>query len=821
MAERDERMRFPDIEDVRLVRRGDYSTLYYGRQVRFNREVAVKAFTGRELDKEGVTRFEKECAAMGRLSSHPYVVTVFDSGMVKKTPYIVTEWLSRGSLHDQLSAGHVFDWRDAVDLGVKLAGALESGHRAGVLHQSIKPHNVFVSAFGEPLLGDFEIAPEQVASTRARDIRDTQMHAAPELFRGEEPSPASELYALASVVFTLVNGLPPFARSDEEPIVRISARKASEPPPDLRRRGVPAPVCAVLEAALAKDPGDRPSTAQELGRLLQGAQQAGAQPQTRLVVLPETELDRSLPAPTLPSGFTGVEGRPSVAEAAPAAPDRRVTVPSRRRAPLIEEVRGVLAAAARAYVGQPVLARLEEIRGRLDEPLRVAIAGRVKAGKSTLLNGLVGEELAPTDAGECTRVVIWYVDGVTYRATLYPRQGPSRPTTLSRDRGAIDVELGGLDPGDIDRVVVEWPSSSLATMTLIDTPGISSVSEEVSRRAEDFLVAGEAQDSPADAVIYLMRHVHSADVRFLEAFHEADVAYASPINAIGVLSRADELGVGRPDALESAARIADRYRRDPKVRRLCQTVVPVAGLLAQAGATLREDEYRALERLAKLPAVITDELLVSADRFMVGRTPAGLSPEQHKHLLGRFGMYGVRLALTLIRSGGVSTSNQLANEMVDRSGLRELRDVLMSQFAARRDVLKARAALTALAATVKANPVPQSEHLASELERIEAGAHEFAEIRLLTAHRSGVVQFRPNEVDEVDRLLGTAGFSPAARLGLPLDADEAQISQALQETLVRWQRRAENPLSSRAVADAARVLVRTCEGMLESLAVPV
>ena len=71
--------------------------------------------------------------------------------------------------------------------------------------------------------------------------------------------------------------------------------------------------------------------------------------------------------------------------------------------------------------------RLQAVLDRLDEPLRVAIAGKVKAGKSTLLNALVGEELAPTDAGECTRIVTWYRDGITYRATLRAHAGRAPP----------------------------------------------------------------------------------------------------------------------------------------------------------------------------------------------------------------------------------------------------------------------------------------------------------------------------------------------------------------------------------------------------------
>ena len=93
------------------------------------------------------------------------------------------------------------------------------------------------------------------------------------------------------------------------------------------------------------------------------------------------------------------------------------------RAPsrLLDSVRALLTQATQVYAAIPAASqRLQAVLDRLDEPLRVAIAGKVKAGKSTLLNALVGEELAPTDAGECTRIVTWYRDGITYRATLEP-----------------------------------------------------------------------------------------------------------------------------------------------------------------------------------------------------------------------------------------------------------------------------------------------------------------------------------------------------------------------------------------------------------------
>ncbi|MCB1005745.1 MAG: dynamin family protein [Acidimicrobiales bacterium] len=489
--------------------------------------------------------------------------------------------------------------------------------------------------------------------------------------------------------------------------------------------------------------------------------------------------------------------------------------------------------AARPNVADDVLAIATRLRGtiehpelrdevqsvveRLQGPLRVAIAGRVKAGKSTLLNALVGDELAPTDAGECTKIVAWYTNGNTYRATLYPSGDEPRQTPFSREQGAIEVDLQGLEPEAIDRLVIEWPSASLAEMTLIDTPGLASVSEEISKRTEDFLALENDRDTPADAVLYLMRHFHRSDARFLEAFHAEELAHPSPVNAIAILSRADELGSGRPDALDSARRVAARYRGDARIRRLCQTVLPVAGLLAQSGATLREAEYQALGAIAALPPERLGLLLASADRFMADDAELPLTQAQRADLVRRLGLFGVGLAVQLINAGEAPDSDTLSTALVERSGVEELRRVLMTQFAARRELLKARAALLVLQAVLRDDPIAASPDLAFALERVQAGAHEFTELRLFNAFRSGAVTFRPEEEDEVDRLLGAHGTSPATRLGLDEDAGTEAIRTALFETIARWRQRAESPMTSRDVGEAAAVLVRSCEGMLSTI----
>lgn len=483
------------------------------------------------------------------------------------------------------------------------------------------------------------------------------------------------------------------------------------------------------------------------------------------------------------------------------------------RTGLLQSVGALLSDAAATYAGTASEQQLRDVLDCIDDPLRVAIAGKVKAGKSTLLNALVGEELAPTDQGECTKIVTWYRNGHTYKVVLEPTDGPPRQARFHRDDGAIEVDLQELAPDQVERVVVDWPSRSLERITLIDTPGIASVSADISAKSHDFLTPDDDRATEADAVLYLMKHLHATDVDFLEAFHDEEVSQATPVNAIAILSRADEVGSGRLDSMEVAQRIAARYRGDPKIRRLVQTVYPVAGLLAQTGSTLREAEYRALADLAGSPPQEIENLLLSVDRFTSGATSTAWLPEDREVLLDRFGLFGVRLAIELIANGRATTSSQLAAEMVRRSGLRELQDALLSQFHDRRDVLKARSGLLAVEAAVRANPQIDARQVESDLERISSNAHEFNEIRLLNSIRSGALAAKPGDLETMERLLGFNGTAVTARLDIA-SADPATVISAAQVELGKWQRKAESPLSSPDVAMAARVLVRTCEGIL-------
>lgn len=479
---------------------------------------------------------------------------------------------------------------------------------------------------------------------------------------------------------------------------------------------------------------------------------------------------------------------------------------------IVEQTRSLLDLAEQQLDGPDAATELAAVRARLSEPLRVAIAGKVKAGKSTLLNALVGELLAPTDTGECTRIVTWYRDGHTYQVLLHPADGSApEQVRFRRDDGAIEVDLDGRDALDVDRLDVTWPSEGLRTLTLIDTPGVDSLTEGVATRAFEFLDPDDA-DTPADAVLYLMKHIHASDLRLLEAFHDDAVSTPNPVNAIAVLSRADEIGAGRADSMQSARRIAARLGDDVRLRRLVQMIVPVAGLVAETGETMSELEYRQLAAIADADVEL---LLLSADRFVDAPPEAPLTSLERSALLDRFGLFGVRVAIDLIRTGEVTTSQQLSDRLVDLSGLGELRRVLATLFVDRADVLKSRSCLLAVERLCLERGVDAgAERVLAELERIMASAHPFNELVTLAALRSGWVTGPPGTLGELEQVLGAHGTASAARLGLPAAASADDVRSAGLAQLGRWQRLAENPLTAHDLATAIRVAIRSLEGIV-------
>ncbi len=302
-----------------VVGQGGMGIVYRARQPGAERTVAVKV-VGEPLSREAafLRRFAEEARASARLV-HPHILPVFDVGTAGREPYIVTPYLTGGTLAGRIAARPVgLPLPEAVRVCAQIAAALDYAHAEGLVHCDLKPGNILLDAQGNAYLTDFgiarlggQLAPEPGSPPG------TPPYVAPEVMRGQPPTPASDIYSLGMVTFEMLAG----RRPSHEP-------GAAGPDVGLLRPGLPGGVRIAVAQALSPDPASRPpqaiALAQALGRANGHAQPSaliepaappgnGGQPAGLHTPPPEPAAGRTTsgytPPPTRPSARARPAGR--------------------------------------------------------------------------------------------------------------------------------------------------------------------------------------------------------------------------------------------------------------------------------------------------------------------------------------------------------------------------------------------------------------------------------------------------------------------------------------------------------------------------------
>ncbi|PND51178.1 MULTISPECIES: protein kinase [Rhodococcus] len=273
-------------EDAEQIGRGGFGMVYRCRQRALDRTVAVKILTV-SLDEENLARFLREQRAMGRLTGHPNIVHVLQVGTTDSgRPYLVMPYYPQTSLDAWIRRQGPLSVDDALRMGVRLAGALDTTHRLGVLHRDVKPANVLLTEYGEPVLTDFGIAHiEGGFETETGAIIGSPAFTAPEVLSGERPSVASDIYGLGATLFAALTGHAAFERRQGEQVVAQFLRITTQPVPDLRENGFPDDISRAVERAMDADPRRRPSTAAAFGHELQQIQVSRGQRADEMALL--------------------------------------------------------------------------------------------------------------------------------------------------------------------------------------------------------------------------------------------------------------------------------------------------------------------------------------------------------------------------------------------------------------------------------------------------------------------------------------------------------------------------------------------------------
>jgi serine/threonine-protein kinase PknK len=275
----------PGYRDFEEIGSGSASVVYRAYQEQFARTVAVKVLSVGSVEERLRRRFERECAATGRLTGHPNIVTVLDSGFTAEgSPYITTAYYAHGSLGDRLKTQGPLPLDETLTIGVKVAGALEAVHHAEILHRDIKPSNLLESGYGEPALTGFGISaidPAQQAMTMAQSF--APVHTPPEVVLGKQATEATDTYQLASTLYALLTGHAPFETGSDDGIFAMLSRIQENEVPPIDRPDVPPQVVEVLRVAMAKKPEDRYPSSAAFGEAIQKLQQELGMSTTALV----------------------------------------------------------------------------------------------------------------------------------------------------------------------------------------------------------------------------------------------------------------------------------------------------------------------------------------------------------------------------------------------------------------------------------------------------------------------------------------------------------------------------------------------------------
>ncbi|MEV7168245.1 dynamin family protein [Streptomyces sp. NPDC093224] len=549
------------------------------------------------------------------------------------------------------------------------------------------------------------------------------------------------------------------------------------------------------------------------------------------------------------------------AAAAPVAPPGPAPVPPAHGTPgagtrvLRVRAEAAFTAGLEALGDSPALLPLAgSLRGSLDRlrrPLRVAVVGRVSSGKSTLINAVLGEELAPTGITDLTFTVTWLTHGPRRTVTAHFADGrppvPFQPGELAGLAGGVRTDGSARPPEGVDHLRVTDPHPRLTAFDLIDTPGLDSVFEADSQSTLRLLGR-----SPAEVRASSAEHAGRADAliavapcqglaenlrTLLSDLRGGGFAEHGPISTVGALTKVERLWPDHPDPLVRGAELAATTLAVAGTDRILFTLRPVAGLLACGAAGLTDRMFADLLLLAPLAGRPSSRPGRDVLTVRLGRGPQWeqqpdpelpVPPSRRRELSRRLSPYGVHLACRLLHEGFVDDPAGLRAALLERSGIGAFTDLLENHFGGRADLIRLRGRLDHVyevrscpAERLSETDLRRADGALAPLLELDRDEDGFLELEVLRDLYRGLLGFADGaRAAEVARVLGEQGSTAAARLGLPPGAGPAELSRAARAGRSRWSAAAADPSHGGRDRRAVAAVLRAYEALAATALAP-
>jgi eukaryotic-like serine/threonine-protein kinase len=441
---------------IRKLGAGGMADVYLAEDQELGRHVAIKILNDRHAaDDSFIERFRREAKNAAGLS-HPNIVSIYDRGEAEGTYYIAMEYLDGRSLKELIVGRGPAPVKTAIDYARQILAAVGFAHKHGIVHRDIKPHNVLVGAEGRLKVTDFGIARSGASQmTEVGSIIGTAQYLSPEQARGAQVDQTSDLYSVGVVLYEMLTGQVPFTGDTPLEIAMKHLSEVPRPPSELRPE-VPHDLDSVVLRALAKDPGERYQSADEmdadLARVLEG-----------LPVDPDTETAATAVlagSGVMAAAPTSVLTRPTaVAPARPAPPGRTPPAgyygyegPPRRRRPVWPWVLSILlllAAGAAAWFAYT------KIQDQLNENKPVVVPQVAGIKESLAVNKI-------RDAGLVPQVGREFSDSVEKGTVI--NQSPDAGEKLQR-QGTVEISVSrGKETVTVPSVIGKSRDDAISTL---------------------------------------------------------------------------------------------------------------------------------------------------------------------------------------------------------------------------------------------------------------------------------------------------------------------------------------------------------------------
>lgn len=481
---------------------------------------------------------------------------------------------------------------------------------------------------------------------------------------------------------------------------------------------------------------------------------------------------------------------------------------------------------------QSIQDELQSLKQRLKEPLRVAVVGVIKSGKSTLLNALMGEKLLKTGENETTYNVTWFKYGNQPELQIHMKDGRIMKEEVAALYKWTTHTTSNPHIKDVDYVVYKHPNPILKKIELIDTPGLKSSYMDDAENTLEFLgldVAAlsdrtTAEGSNADAIIYAFhRGISQDENEMLQLFQNPLFANASPINAIGVLTKTDMYwGRHVSNPLSEAKKITGRYKQIDEVRKLLYDIVPVSGQMVESHVKITQEQFQTLQNLSQLDDANVKRLFKGVHFFCDYDFPdIEVSPEERAAIYETIGLYGAFVAIQKIKAG-CSTLEELQHHLYIQSGMENLYSKITQHFGNRSFIIKFQFILSRIRTlcqsamiTCKHNQEIRKkiDYMINRCDEMVAKEHVFREMDVLQAFYNGHLNMTESESQELLEITGEYGSHCEAKLGVDNSHSIRQLAEIAHKKSVKWLDKIDDIFSTRKDEEAAKILARSCEIM--------